>query len=110
MQKHLVGDVHVTAGMLQTLLLHLAHSLFHTGLQQKKNSLAEIILRTRLSGGVSGLRLKTDPKTEDVIRYRRAENHSEECLCSRVLLSISWILSRLTFNVSLKATILVARA
>lgn len=64
-----------------------------------------MILKTKLSGAVVGLRVYIVPKKEEVIRYRLTENQREESLYSRVFLSISRALSAVTFKVSLNAAI-----
>ena len=64
-----------------------------------------MILRTKLSGAVVGLRVYTNSKRDEVIRYRLTENEREESLCSRVFRSISRALSSVSFKVSLNAAI-----
>ena len=56
---------------------------------------------TKLCGGVSGLREKTAPDKDDVMRYLRTEYQSSEFRCSRVFLSISQHLSDVILRVSL---------
>ena len=74
-----------------------------------RNCLGCNILNTRLSGGVSDLRLKTWPNNEDVRRYRRTSYHWLDSLCFLVLNSISLSFSSDSLRLSLNAEIVSVR-